>query len=60
MSRLRSLTDWTGTVFGGVTLGDPTTDGDWFVWGDHELLPDGVIDADGYIFAEEEATDADA
>lgn len=59
MSRLQSLTNWSGTEFNGVTLGDPATDGDWFIWGDHERLPDGVIDADGYIFIEEEAGDAE-
>lgn len=58
MSTLRSLTDWTGTVVAGVTLGQPANDGTWHLW-DHELLPSGVIDADGHIYIEEEAGDAE-
>ena len=52
MTRLRSLTDWTGTEYNGVVLGEPAVEDGWYIWGDSEQLPDGVIDSDGYVFVE--------
>jgi len=51
MGTLRSLTDHTGMVVNGITLGSPVElddDPSTYEWDDHRI-PSGTIDADGVI-----------
>ena len=54
MGTLRSLTDHTGMVVNGITLGSPVElddDPSTYEWDDHRI-PSGTIDADGTITME--------